>query len=127
MKFARIVFAVAGVYGLLVLLPQYFLERKIGMDFPPPINHPEHFYGFTGVAAAWQVLFLMLARDPVRFRPMMLPAILEKLAFGIAVPLLFMQGRVASAMLVFSSLDLLLAALFAAAYLKTPAREPARE
>jgi hypothetical protein len=45
MKFARLVFLVAGIYGLIVLVPQFFLERKIGTDTPPPITHAEYFYG----------------------------------------------------------------------------------
>jgi hypothetical protein len=49
MKFAKLVFTIAGVYGILVILPQYFLEAKNGRDFPPPINHPEYYYGFIGV------------------------------------------------------------------------------
>ena len=49
MKFARIVFLVAGIYGLLVVAPQYFLEARIGRDTPPAITHPEFFYGFVGV------------------------------------------------------------------------------
>jgi len=49
MKFARVVFLVAGIYGLIVLLPQYFLEAKVGLDSPPPITHPEFYYGFIGV------------------------------------------------------------------------------
>ena len=31
MKFARLVFSVAGVYGLIVLLPQYFFIKKTAM------------------------------------------------------------------------------------------------
>lgn len=54
--FARRVFTGAAVYGLAVLLPQYFMEGRVGRDFPPPITHPEHFCGFIGVAFAWQVL-----------------------------------------------------------------------
>jgi hypothetical protein len=50
MKFSKIVFYAAGVCGLLVLVPQYFLEEKNGRDFPPAINHPEYYYGFIGVA-----------------------------------------------------------------------------
>lgn len=38
--FARRVFTVAGVYGILVLVPQYFMEAKVGRDYPPPITHP---------------------------------------------------------------------------------------
>jgi len=119
MKFARTVFNVAGIYGVLVLVPQYFMEARIGRDFPPPITHPEHFYGFIGVALAWQVLFFAIAREPVRLRPAMLPAILEKLAFGIAAIVLFAQGRIAPPLLGAGLIDLLLAALFVAAWRKT--------
>src|SRR6185503_235028 len=94
MTFARRVFLIAGIYGLIVLVPQYFLEAKTGRDFPPAITHPEFFYGFIGVAAAWQVAFLIIARDPVRYRLMMIPAMLEKLSFGIAAIVLFLQERV---------------------------------
>jgi hypothetical protein len=54
MKFAKYVFNIAGVYGLIVLTPQYFVERQIGVDYPPAITHPEYFYGFVGVAVSWQ-------------------------------------------------------------------------
>jgi uncharacterized NAD-dependent epimerase/dehydratase family protein len=94
MKFARRVFLVAGIYGLLVLTPLYFLEGMIGREAPPAITHPEYFYGFIGVGLAWQVLFLLLAHDPVRYRLMMLPAILEKVSYGMALVALLAQGRV---------------------------------
>lgn len=115
MTFAKRVFLVAGIYGVLVLAPQYLLEARIGRDFPPPITHPEHFYGFIGVALAWQFVFFLIARDPVRYRPMMLMAILEKLAFGVAAIVLFAQGRLAAPVLAAGSIDLVLAALFAIA------------
>jgi hypothetical protein len=41
MKFASRVFAAAGIYGLIVLVPQYFTEAKLGQDYPPAITHPE--------------------------------------------------------------------------------------
>jgi hypothetical protein len=119
MRFAKIVYTVAGLYGLLVLLPQYFLEEKTGRDFPPAITHPEYYYGFVGVALAWQVLFLILAREPLRYRPMMIPSILEKLGFGVAVIPLYLLGRVGATMLAAAIIDLVLATLFVAAYLKT--------
>ena len=56
MIFAKRVFFIAAVLGVIVLAPQYFMEAKVGRDFPPPITHPEHFYGFIGVALAWQML-----------------------------------------------------------------------
>ena len=125
MKFARLVFLVAGIYGLIVLVPQFFLERKIGTD-TPPITHPEFFYGFICVAVAWQVLFLILSRDPVRYRPMMIPAMLEKIGFPVAVAILYLQGRVAPAIFIPASLDLVLLVLFIAAYRKTGAPDSSR-
>jgi len=119
--FARRVFLAAAIYGVLVLLPQYFLEARIGRDFPPPVTHPEHFYGFVGVALAWQVLFVVVARDPVRYRPVMPVAVLEKLAFGVAAVVLFSQGRLHAAVLGAGLVDLVLAALFVAAFRLTPA------
>jgi hypothetical protein len=124
MKFAKVVFRVAGIYGVLVLLPQYFLEAKIGRDFPPPITHPEHFYGFIGVALAWQVLFFIIARDPERYRGAIVAAILEKLAFGAAAIVLFAQGRLPLPVLGAGIIDLVFAALFALC-LQRPRTRPA--
>jgi hypothetical protein len=122
MKFARVVFLIAGIYGLLVIAPQYFTEAKTGLDYPPAITHPEFYYGFVGIALAWQVLFLILARDPVRYRLMMVPAVLEKFTFGLAVVVLYLQNRVPALLLGFGGIDLLLGALFIVAYLKTATR-----
>jgi len=120
MRFARWVFRLAGIYGLIVLLPQYFMEERIGRDDPPPITHPEHFYAFLGVAVAWQVAFLLIGQDPVRFRPMMIPAVLEKAGFGIAAPVLFAQHRISGVVFGFGMIDLGLGTLFVAAYRRTP-------
>ena len=120
MKFAKLVFLLAGIYGLIVLLPQYFLEGKTGRDFPPPITHPEFYYGFIGVTVAWQLLFLILSRNPERYRPMMIPAILEKALFPLAIVILFFQHRVSPLMLGFATVDVLLGVLFVTAYVKTP-------
>ncbi len=117
--FARRVFMFAAVYGILVLVPQYFMEAAVGRDYPPPITHPEHFYGFIGVALAWQVLFVVISRDPVRYRPAMIPAILEKLAFGIPCIVLFVQGRLAPAILGAGLFDLVLCVLFVLSYRAT--------
>ena len=120
MKFARRVFFVAGMYGVLVLIPQYFLEGRTGRDFPPPITHPEFYYGFIGVALAWQFLFFIISRDPVRFRAAMGPAIFEKVSFAIAAIVLYQQGRLAALTLVPAGIDLLLAFLFFLAWRATP-------
>ena len=119
MRFAKIVFIVAGIQGLLILLPMYFLEDKIGRDTPPAITHPEYFYGFLGVALAWQVLFLVLSTDPVRYRAMILPCILEKVGWGIALVVLFLQGRLPLSAFAVGSVDWIFAFLFLAAYFRT--------
>ena len=122
MRFATIVFWVAGIWGLLVLTPLYFMFDLIGRNDPPPITHPGFFYGFVGVSLAWQVAFIIIATDPVRFRPLMIPSILEKASFGAAVIVLVLQGRMHKPDLVFAGTDLLLGLLFIIAYFKTSSR-----
>jgi hypothetical protein len=111
-RFAKIVFLVAGIYGLMVLSPLYFLEGTINRQTPPAITHPEFFYGFVGVGLAWQVLFLVLSTDPVRYRPMIPPSILEKVAYGMALVVLFAQHRLPVSVLVVGSGDWAFAFLF---------------
>src|SRR6516164_906314 len=57
MKFAKIVFWVAAICGLLIISPLYFLFDLIGKQDPPPITHPGFFYGFVGLALVWQITF----------------------------------------------------------------------
>jgi hypothetical protein len=101
---------------VLALLPQYFMEHQLGVDFPPPLTHPEHFYGFIGVALAWQFAFFIIAADVQRYRQLMLPAMFEKLSFGAAALVLFAQGRVVPLVLGAGIVDLVFAALFFLAY-----------
>jgi hypothetical protein len=119
MRFAKIVFLIAGIYGFLVLAPIYFMENIIGEKAPPAITHPEYFYGFLGAGLAWQFLFLVLSTDPARYRPMILPSILEKVTYGIALGTLYLKHRLALSTLVVGSGDWIFAFLFLAAYFKT--------
>ena len=118
-RFAKRVFLGAAVYGIIVLLPQYFLEAKIGRDYPPPITHPEQFYGFIGVALAWQLVFLLMSRDIQRYRALILPAVLEKLAFGLPALVLYAMGRTAGSVAAVGSIDLVLGTLFVMAFVAT--------
>jgi hypothetical protein len=123
--FAKYVFLLAGIYGMLALAPQYFMERRVSRDYPPAITHPEFYYGFIGVALAFQVLFLIISRDPLRLRPAMIAGILEKLSFGVAAIALYSAGRLNPVTLGFGIFDLVLGVLFIWAYVATAQAENA--
>ncbi len=124
MRFARRVFLASGIYGLIVMTPLYFLEQRVGLDHPPAVTHPEYYYGFAGVGVAWQLMFLVIASDPIRYRVAMLPAVAEKVSFAVPIPILYALGRVPGAMVAFAGIDGLLAVLFIVAFLRTPAQHP---
>ena len=118
MIFAKRVFTGAGIWGLVVLTPLYFMFDRVGREYPPPITHPDLYYGFIGLAIAWQFAFLVIGHDPVRFRPMMIPAMLEKFIFVASQTILYLQGRVVAGQLAVAGPDLVLGILFVAAYFK---------
>ena len=123
MTFARRVFRGAGIYGLLLVAPMFFLEPRMNADFPPPITHPEYYYGFVGTVVAFQVVFLVISSDPVRYRAFMIPSILEKAFYAVGVPILYLGHRTPGTVLFFSQIDLVLGILFAVSYLKTAGAE----
>src|ERR1700752_3370247 len=108
MKFAKIVFWIAGIWGLLIITPLYFMFDLIGRQDPPAITHPGFFYGFVGCALAWQVAFCFIATNPVRYRPLMLPSILEKATYAAAIITLVLQHRTNPSDLLFAATDSLL-------------------
>ncbi|MFN6964612.1 MAG: hypothetical protein ACK4S4_12715 [Pyrinomonadaceae bacterium] len=121
MKFAKYTFAVAGIYGILVLVPQYFLIDRVAEDFPPAVTHPEFYYGFIGVALAFQLVFLIVATDPAKYRLLMLAGLVEKLAFGIPVAVLAAAGRVGGSIVAGASIDAVFGVLFVVSFFKTRA------
>jgi hypothetical protein len=123
MKFGKYVFLISGLLGILILFPLYFLESKIGGDFPPAIAHPEFYYGFIGVALACQVLFIIISLDPLKYRLMMIPAIIEKFSYSLAIIILVLQNRVSEVMLGSGLMDLTMGILFSIAFIKTPSGE----
>ena len=124
MKFSKIVFRVAAIWGVLVITPLYFMFDLIGRKDPPPITHPAFFYGFAGAALAWQIAFFFIASDPARYRPLMIPSMFEKFSYAAAVIVLVLQVRMRSSDLLFAGTGLLLGVLFVVAYFKTPSRVP---
>jgi uncharacterized membrane protein YccC len=110
----------AGIWGVLILTPLYFMFNLIGQKDPPPITHPAFFYGFVGAALAWQIAFFVIATDPARYRPLMVPSMLEKFSYGIAVVILVVQGRMHSSDLAFGGIALVFGILFVIAFFRTP-------
>lgn len=119
MKFAKWVYAIAGIYGLLVTLPLFFSEQPIGVLMPPALNHVEYYYGFAFAVTAWQIAFLVIARDPLRYRGMMPVTWLEKFPYALGILVLFLQGRSPQQLLLTGSIDFVLGILFVVAYVKT--------
>lgn len=74
------------------------------------------YYGFYAVTFAWQLAFLVMATDPVRYRPLLLPALVEKGLFPAFVGWLHATGRVGDLMFHLSWVDVVFLVLFAAAY-----------
>jgi hypothetical protein len=118
MKFARIVFWIAGIWGIIVLTPLYFMFNLIGRQDPPPITHPAFYYGFISVGLAFQVAFILTARDPVRLRPMMIPSMLEKVGYGATFVILYLQHRLTPGDLALGCIDLLFGLLFLVAFFR---------
>ena len=118
MKFAKIVFWVASIWGILVLTPLYFMFDLIGRQDPPAITHPGFYFGSVTVALVWQFAFMVIARDPVRFRMMMIPAVLEKFGYWATQFALFTQHRLHASDLVFGGVDMLLGVLFLIAFFR---------
>jgi hypothetical protein len=119
MKFAKIVFYIAFVWGILILTPLFFMFDLIGRQDPPPITHPGFYYGFVTTALAFQIVFLLIARDPIRNRIMMIPSCLEKFAYCAALTALYFQHQIRPQDLVLAGIDTLLGILFVVAFLKT--------
>ncbi|MBX9929084.1 MAG: hypothetical protein K2X99_09245 [Gemmatimonadaceae bacterium] len=120
-RFAARVFRWAGILGIVALAPQYLLELGVGLPLPTPLTRPEHFYGFVGVALAWQLAFLVIATDVARFRRLMPIAVVEKLSFGLPCVLLYALQRVGPDVLIAGLFDLGLGLLFFLAWRRTSA------
>jgi hypothetical protein len=124
MKFGARVFFLCGIYGL-GLSALFVLESKLGEWFPPAVNHPEFYYGFTGTVVALHLLFFVVAKDPARYRALMPLFVLEKALFGGAMIWLHLAGRIGLFPWVYGGLcDLGWGVLFLISYLKIGTRAP---
>ncbi len=119
MKFAKIVFAIAGVWGILVLTPLFFLVDLTGRKYAPPSSYPHFFYGFFALAMVFQFVFFIIASDPARYRPMIIAAILEKAVYVTVCAVLYSRGQITLADASTCFADCILGILFTCAYFTT--------
>ena len=116
MRLARWTFALAGIYGLIATLSLY-----IGMELTTDTLWR---FVFAGAAAATQLAYLLIARDPLRYRWVIPVGIASKLSYATPVSLLFARGGVAASTFGFALIDLTLAALFAISFVRLGAVRP---
>ena len=121
MRFAQVVFVCAGIWGLAVLPPFFWLVDITGRHYEVPTQYPQLFYGFMSITLAWQLAFLVIGSNPARFRPLMLPSILEKFGYVVTLVVLYAQGRVSRTDAQALVPDLILGILFIGSFVKTRA------
>ena len=127
MTFAKYVFIAAGLWGVAVLTPLFFLVDITGRPYTAPTDYPHFFYGFLVVALAWQMAFFIIGSNPARFRPLMITGFIEKAGYIIGATVLHAQGRISAADASTAMPDALLLALFVVAFVKTqPSTCPVR-
>jgi hypothetical protein len=82
MTFAKVVFWIAGGLGV---------PAAISMYFNPG---PYYYYGSIGPIIAWQIVFMLIATNPAKFRVIMIPAMLEKLIWIGTIVYFHLHGQV---------------------------------
>jgi hypothetical protein len=120
-KFAKYVFISAGVWGIAVLTPFYWLVDVTGRRYTAPTEYPHFFYGFFAITMAWQFAFLVIGSNPVRFRPLMVPSMFEKFSYVVTLVVLYNHARISAADFQAAIPDLILGILFVIAFVKTRA------
>lgn len=118
MTFAKWVFTIGGLWGVLIIGSLFFLEPVIASQ-TGPLSHPDTYYGFAVSTFAMQIGYLVIGRNPAAYRPFMLIGAGGKLAYAAFCWALYAQGRIPVTVPTLASPDLLLAALFVAAWFRT--------
>ena len=109
-RFTRRVMIGAAIYGFIGAGTLYF------NDAPGP--HRLLYFAFAGIALVFQGVFLVIARDPRRFAPLLPLCVFEKLSFGIPALAFAARGQAETAMALGGAVDLLLAGIFMLAWRK---------
>jgi len=115
MKFAKWVFIIGGIFGLLAIIPLYFIENRIA----PGLKYPEFYYGFIGINIIWQIVYIYISTNPSRFRPIILFAFFVKILGVISISWLILIERTEPWWCGIIITDLIFAVLFLSAFRTT--------
>jgi hypothetical protein len=115
-RFASRVYFWAAVYGI----------PALALSYLRPVPNPWHlpYLGFVGTALVFQGVFLVIARDPRRFAPLMPLTWFEKLCFGVPAIAFWSRGQADGMSAIAGAIDLFLLILFVVAWRRL-ARGPA--
>jgi len=97
----------------------YFLFDVVSRQYPPPVTHPDFYYGFVSITFAWQIVFLLISTDPLRYRPIMAAALVEKFGYIATLGWLYVRGQIQFGQFAVVAPDCILGILFIAAFIKT--------
>jgi hypothetical protein len=122
MRLARWIFGVAAAYGIVVLLASYFGAAQISREYPPAITHVEYYYAFVSLALVFQLVFVLIAANPIRYRPLMIVSIFEKLSFFIPATILKTTSTIPPPTYAFACIDFVLGMSFTVAFVATRKR-----
>jgi hypothetical protein len=116
MAFARLAYLLAGLWGVVVIALGYASYVTGADQSLAAIARPEMIHGFFLTAMPWQLLFLVISRDPLRYNAVMPVTVLEKLPFAAITLAMFAKGQVSPTMGFFAAMDGLLGVCFCVAY-----------
>jgi len=114
-RFTARILTIAAIYGFIGAATLYFT------DAPDP--HRLLYFAFAGIALVFQGVFLIIARDPRRFAPLLPLCVFEKISFAIPALAFAARGQAEMAMALGGAVDLLLAGLFVMAWRRMKATE----
>jgi len=114
MKLAKWIFLIAGIFGLITTIPLVFAEKMMS------VQQPEFYYGFVFLDICLQVVYIIISTSPIRFRPMMIPAILAKASGTIALTWLYFTDQVSLQWITIGAIDGVFAILFLIVFFSTP-------
>ena len=108
MKFAKWILVLAGMVGMISLFPLYFKEHTIA----PDLMYPVFYYGFISINIIWQLMYIYISHDPVKFRPIIFFGFMVKIIGAISIFFLIIQDRAEYWWIAIALVDFIFSILF---------------